>query len=241
MCQLTICGESPSVDVALSESVVGLDIRNVMQLFYMPMQACEYDGALDHTALISSPQSPTESQTWLEMRLRKSSAVSPFLFRCSTLADACIVAHARLAYARNQDFDEQHLAKWIASFDKLHALLSILLLRINDQFSPAAVTAFSQPPALERERTFVLHACRYTLPIAWASTILPVYREMERRVHSTRPEGDETSRRQGERLALLFAQVKRGTTMASRIVARCVTDPPTYGRESHSYSYVGLY
>lgn len=36
-----MCGETPSVEQPLTESVQGIDIRDVMRLFHLPMQACE--------------------------------------------------------------------------------------------------------------------------------------------------------------------------------------------------------
>lgn len=40
--QVSISGPSPSIDQALHQPVQGLDIREVMKLFYLPMQACKF-------------------------------------------------------------------------------------------------------------------------------------------------------------------------------------------------------
>lgn len=101
--------------------------------------------------------------------------------------------------------------------------------RIGDQLSQTAVAAFAHLPAAENERAFVLRACRFTLPIAWASIILPVYQEMQRRVQIARMGVDDSSRRNAERLRVLFSQVKRAAIKGVDTVSRCLLDIPTLG------------
>lgn len=103
---------------------------------------------------------------------------------------------------------------------------------MNDQLSLAAVSAFNLPIEQESERAFVLRACRYTLPIAWASTALPVYRDLESRVQMARMATDEGARRTAERLRVLLAQVRRVTRRAASVIAQQLGEAPTLGRES---------
>lgn len=103
----------------------------------------------------------------------------------------------------------------------------LLQSRIGDQLSQTAVAAYALPPTAENERAFVLRACRFTLPIAYASLVSPVYREMERRMQIARIGSDESSRRHAERLKLLFSQVKRVAIRGARTIARCLLDIPT--------------
>lgn len=144
-------------------------------------------------------------------------------------------------YPRRQPLNEHAFTTWLSAFDNLHTLLSLLLSRIQDQLSPTAILAFNNPPALEQERAFVLHACRYTLPIAWASSVLPVYRELERRISTSVVGTDDASLRKAERLGALFLQTKRATVRAASIVARSLHDIPTLGREFFSLGFISLW
>lgn len=49
---MSISGPSPSIDQALHQPVHGLDIRDMMRLFYLPMQACESISVMCSTMLI---------------------------------------------------------------------------------------------------------------------------------------------------------------------------------------------
>lgn len=110
----------------------------------------------------------------------------------------------------------------------------LLQSRIGDQLSQTAVAAYALTPVGENERAFVLRACRFTLPIAWASLVLPVYREMERRLQISLITTDPSIKRHEERLNALFVLVKRATIRGARTVARCLLDVPTMACKSTS-------
>lgn len=185
-----------------------------MSLFYLPMQACSFRSFIRRCSFLTI----------------LGPAVTHGVTNLARLASEKLIG----TYARRFALNEFTLLTWLATHEKLQALLSLLLLRMNDQLSPAAVTAFNLTTAQEAERAFVLRACRYTLPIAWASTALPVYRDLESRVQVARMSTEEGGRRTAERLGALLAQVRRVTRRAASVVAQQLGDAPTLGREFFS-------
>ncbi|KAI5481491.1 Zn(2)-C6 fungal-type transcription factor [Pseudohyphozyma bogoriensis] len=133
-------------------------------------------------------------------------------------------------YARSQPLDEVRLARWLGSFEQLRNLLTILMERAADQLSPQACAAHAYPPPQEAERVFVLRSCRYTMPIALSSLVLPVYRVVSTRIRIV----DPLDPRKVGGGGMLFNRLRRAVTAAAKTVAECLRrDVPSLGFITH--------
>lgn len=129
------------------------------------------------------------------------------------------------AYARQHPLEEMRLTRIVDSLPPLRALLQVVLQRLQDQLTPAATTTYDCPPIAESERKYVVRTSTFTLPTAWAALVLPLYREVKRRVGLG---GEAVEGRRGEVLRDLYGKLRDEVRDATRLVAQCMrTDIPS--------------
>ncbi|KAM0755626.1 hypothetical protein T439DRAFT_7979 [Meredithblackwellia eburnea MCA 4105] len=145
-------------------------------------------------------------------------------------------------YPRTHVLDEASLERWLSRLDELLQLLAVILSRAEDQLSATATIAYNLPPHKEEERRFVARACRYTMPLAWASLVLPVWREVQRR-RIQRTAATQQSALHGAytsasgrftKFDMLYAGVQRRVLKAIQLVGDALQrDIPSLGYLTH--------